>query len=431
MIFSKNSGRVSCSASGARFPGLSFHPKGETALATKQRTLRCRTLALLCITSLLFGLFTQSVFAQGTSSSGTETPRERYNRLQRELQGISEQLDEYKGNRAAAVAEREARLREQEILTELIELKKQDIAQAEADLALKQEEVAATRASILENDALFQQRIVAIYRANNGSALGAVLTVDSFSELIVAADALQRVSKHDTELLKNLHELKTQLEAQQAEIDSLLSQLQAEYQELQANADALAANIAALDGQISAADAAIQAQQAAYGATAEELAAAQAAMDAYYSNAGGSTAGDNSEYVGGDLRWPVPGYTYIGCYFGQPDPNGTPHRGLDISSGNGKIINGATIIACGAGTVINAEFHSSYGNFIVIDHGQGIKTLYAHCASLSVGVGASVSQGQSIGTVGSTGFVTAPHLHLEVSLNNVRQNPLNYLTTIG
>ena len=98
------------------------------------------------------------------------------------------------------------------------------------------------------------------------------------------------------------------------------------------------------------------------------------------------------------------------------------HTGLDIAAPKGT-----PIAAAAAGTVVYAASKGAYGNFIVINHGNGVQTYYAHCSAINVSVGQTVSQGQNIGAVGSTGNSTGPHLHLEVRVNGVAQNPQNYV----
>ena len=103
---------------------------------------------------------------------------------------------------------------------------------------------------------------------------------------------------------------------------------------------------------------------------------------------------------------------------------GKSHKGLDIGAPKGTPIKAAA-----SGTVITASsgYNGGYGNYIVISHGNGIQTAYGHCNSISVSVGQKVSQGQLIGTVGNTGRSTGNHLHLEIRVNGVAQNPQNYL----
>lgn len=122
--------------------------------------------------------------------------------------------------------------------------------------------------------------------------------------------------------------------------------------------------------------------------------------------------------LGISLIRPVSGT--ITCRFGRR--SGYYHTGLDIAAPGGT-----NIQAAAAGTVTHAAYHYSYGNLVIISHGNGIQTYYAHCSRLNVSVGQSVAQGQSVGAVGSTGNSTGNHLHLEVRVNGTAQNPQNYV----
>lgn len=126
----------------------------------------------------------------------------------------------------------------------------------------------------------------------------------------------------------------------------------------------------------------------------------------------------NKVNLGISLIRPVNGT--ISCRFGRN--SGYYHTGLDIAAPGGTPIKAAA-----GGTVTYAGYHSSYGNLVILSHGNGIQTYYAHCSKLYVSVGQSVSQGQTIGAVGSTGNSTGNHLHLEVRVNGTAQNPQNYL----
>ena len=126
----------------------------------------------------------------------------------------------------------------------------------------------------------------------------------------------------------------------------------------------------------------------------------------------------NKVDLGISLIKPVGGT--ISCRFGQQ--RGYYHTGLDIATSNGTPIKAAA-----DGTVTYAAYHYSYGNLLIVTHANGIQTYYAHCSKLYVSTGATVSQGQVIAAVGSTGNSTGPHLHLEVRVNGTAQNPQNYL----
>lgn len=117
---------------------------------------------------------------------------------------------------------------------------------------------------------------------------------------------------------------------------------------------------------------------------------------------------------GGSLDWPA--YGPITCYYGRG------HTGLDIAAKAGSAIKAAD-----SGTVTFTGWQGGYGNFIIVNHGNGIVTRYAHCSSISVSKGQQVARGQTLGTVGSTGRSTGPHLHFEVLSGGSFQNPLSYL----
>lgn len=124
----------------------------------------------------------------------------------------------------------------------------------------------------------------------------------------------------------------------------------------------------------------------------------------------------------GTFIWPLPYTKQISSYFANRW--GSMHGAIDIANGSA---NGKPIIASDGGTVIEAQYHSSWGNYILIDHGNGFKTRYAHCSKLEVKVGEKVAQGQYIAKVGNTGFSTGPHLHFEVIKNGVLVDPLKYV----
>ncbi len=376
-------------------------------------------LMTLCVTFLM--LFTSVLVA---SPVYAETPKEKYERLKGEYNAIGEEIEAVKGEKAKAEELFQTLQQEQQIIIEMIALNEERIKETDAEMEKKQAEIAAIREELYQNDQLYQQRLVAIYEMNNGSILSHLLSVDSFSEFFQVVDAMQRISKNDTQLLQKISDNKDKLEEQEAIIQKDIDDLNDTQQELQNNNAALEANKAAqqqaIDNAVVKEDT-LQEERtdklAAVEKAEREMIAAQKAIDNT-----GSRPGDGSDYVGGVFTWPVPGHYVISCYFGGSDPNGRAHRGLDISAPSG-----ASIVACGGGTVIVATSHYSYGNYVVVDHGNGVKTLYAHCTSLLVGVGTQVSAGTPIATIGSTGFSTGPHLHLEVQEGGVLHDPLSYL----
>ena len=132
----------------------------------------------------------------------------------------------------------------------------------------------------------------------------------------------------------------------------------------------------------------------------------------------GDTVGD------GTLQWPLPGHTYISCHFGEVDAFGnTGHRGTDIPAPEGT-----PILAAHSGTVLVSGWNDSYGNQVLLDNGAGLSTRYAHMTATAVTAGETVTAGQVIGYVGSTGDSTGNHLHFEVMQGGIRVNPLDMVS---
>lgn len=137
--------------------------------------------------------------------------------------------------------------------------------------------------------------------------------------------------------------------------------------------------------------------------------------------------GLDTAYIGGVLAWPVPGYTKITSNYGMRVHPITGqyklHTGVDISAPIG-----ANFVAANDGIVTKAEYNTAYGNMVIIDHGGGISTLYAHGSEILVTVGQTVKRNEAILKVGSTGYSTGPHAHFEVRINGVVTNPIEYIT---
>lgn len=170
--------------------------------------------------------------------------------------------------------------------------------------------------------------------------------------------------------------------------------------------------------------------------------------DNYYSSDDDSYGDNNTSQSGttdtstgsgdfnGSLTWPVPGHYVISS--GYEYRWGSFHQGIDISDGNTM---GASIVAADSGTVSyvatgcthnygkdgSCGCNGGYGNYVLIDHGNGVSTWYAHCSEIYVSPGQSVSRGETIGSVGSTGWSTGAHLHFEVRINGTAVNPTDYL----
>ena len=289
-----------------------------------------------------------------------------------------------------------------------------------------EKEIAETQVSISDNFEKLKKRLRALYMAGEASTLSIVLNSTSLVDYSQKTEMIKAVTAHDTELLNTLE---TQLKS----IEEKVKQINADKEELSLDKKALdqkSSELSALYEENQKLLAEAEQSEAEAQAEAErierEKAEADAAIDKWYeeyyaaleaagNNAGGSGAG----YIGtGSFVWPMPGYTYITCYYGDGG-----HRGIDVAGGG---IYGKPIVAADSGTVIYSAWMDSYGYCVFIDHGNGYSTRYAHASALACSVGDRVEPGQTIAYVGSTGNSTGPHLHFEVLYYGSTTNPFNY-----
>ncbi len=209
-----------------------------------------------------------------------------------------------------------------------------------------------------------------------------------------------------------VEEAKAALEADQEELADTKAEAEETRRQLDAKLSATVAEIQSIEQMEKEFLADIAAKQKEMKETQEEIDRIYAEMEAM------------SEFVGGTFMLPVPGYASISSYYGWRFNGSDFHTGVDFT---GKNVNGKSVVAANAGNVIFTKTtyipNKSYGKYIIVDHGGGYSTLYAHLSSVNVSVGDYVEKGENIGNVGSTG----PHLHFEVRINGKHTNPLPYL----
>ncbi len=341
--------------------------------------------------------------------------------LQQQLIDINRQLAEIKDDvekakeKAETYAERKGIVEQQiSIIKEAISLKEQELAARQAELELKIKETADTYE-------LFKQRMRALYMNNNySSSLEMLLGASDFTEFVMNSEASRRISEHDTELIAKLEREQREIEEIKASIEADLAQLEADKQELDAKYNELALLYQEANSELSTAEALQSAKEDDYDAILAELDAINAQWDALMGTG-------MQDYVGNYFAWPVPGFDWISSKFGWRTLYGRPnyHGGIDIA---GAGIYGKPIIASDTGQVRTAAYNAGgYGNYVIIDHGGNNWTVYGHMTQYIVYAGEWVSQGQTIGYVGSTGNSTGPHLHFEIRLNGQKVNPEEYV----
>lgn len=299
-----------------------------------------------------------------------------------------------------------------------------------------QADIDAKQAEFDETFDEYCQRLRAMYVSGHASNLEVLLTSSDISSILTRSEMIKSVSKRDSDTLNGLMEKMNEIEKEKASLEKKRIELNEDKDKLQSQKKELDSNIATvnaskseLDAQISEANALMRKlndQTAEYMETIEdnedELAEIEAEIRrAQAANSGSMAGSTGSGAHSGSLGYPTNSRRVSAGY-----PNyssGRYHGGVDF-----PVPTGSPIYASASGTVIIAKnLNYSYGHYLVVDHGNGLSTLYAHNSSLLVGVGDHVNKGQVIARSGSTGNSTGPHCHFEVRVNGTRVNPFNYL----
>ncbi|MHB1346588.1 MAG: murein hydrolase activator EnvC family protein [Candidatus Humimicrobiaceae bacterium] len=298
---------------------------------------------------------------------------------------------------------------------------KSDIDKTNIDLAVKENDLAEISKELEVKESILNNRISAIYKNRGASFFEILFKSKSFIELLSKFKLMNLLAEQDTEIIseikdkksatlsvkQNIMELRKKQDEQKATLEKLVTQAEQKKAEvagiLDQKKDLLSDTRADKNALL-----AMQAQQI---AKENEI---QRILEALrYGSA-----------PNGKLMWPTAGRLISG--FGMrrhPIFGGTRmHTGVDLAASTGT-----PIIAADGGEVIQASYSGGYGNSILIYHGGGFATFYAHMSGFAVGQGQMVKRGQVIGYVGSTGWATGPHLHFEVRINGGAQNPLGYL----
>ena len=288
---------------------------------------------------------------------------------------------------------------------------------------------------LIEKKQTLEDRLVAMYMRKEPTFLDVILSGELMN-FISNQNIIKQAANYDNDLINEVEELKTSLETEKTEVETVKQEKETKTAELQTmKAEQKAANLTeeqkALETQLSE----YKAQAEKYAdlerqAIAKEEAARKAAAAAAASKNNSSSSSSSNvvtnPYKGGKVAWPCPASSRITSQYGYRILFGVRdfHTGIDIGASTGT-----NIVAAESGTVILASYgwNGGYGNYIIINHGNGLTTRYAHTSKLYVSAGQTVSRGQVIAAVGSTGNSTGPHLHFEVRQNGSHKNPLNYL----
>ena len=383
---------------------------------------------LVSVIAILVALIFIITFIASAFPVSAATLSQQLESARNQKKAAQQQLSEIQNQKKTAESDKEKIDSEIADLNAQISAVASELDKTEALLAQKEAELLNAQEECDRQFDSFKSRARIMYENGPSTYIEILFSSGSFSEFLSGIEIVKNLLDYDNRVLEERKAVREQIASQKAEIEQIKADQVTRKQTLDQMRSTLKTKQeaqSAVIGQLASREETVRRQveeQVAEEARIQNLIAqAVASQKVSAQSAAASVSGT------GTMQWPCPSTKRLTSRFAtrQHPIDGVTkmHNGIDIAGGYG-----ADIIAADSGTVLFSGNSSSYGKYIVISHGGGLTTLYAHCSQLLVSAGATVSRGQTIAKVGSTGKSTGPHLHFEVSLNGSRQDPLSYVS---
>lgn len=400
------------------------------------------------------GVLTALALAFGPMSTAFAASTDKLDSLKSQASQLNEQGSSLKNQLSGLQNEANSKLEEKAVLEQQISVLSAQIVNTQAlieeydvQIADKQVELENAQQKADEYYQLFLARFRDLEEQGSVSYWSILFDAASFSDLLDRISFIADVVHYDNQIVDQLQaarqavadakadletnqaeqvQAKTDLESQQAELSTDEAAVDAAIAEINSKADVYQSQLDEIKSQADALDEQIAAAQKEYEA---QVAAEKAAQEAANKNNNSSSNSNSSSSSSGSGRismvWPCASTRVTSGFGKRNSPTAgasTYHKGIDIGASTGT-----AIYAAASGTVTEAGYSSSRGNYVVIYHSNGVSTAYMHCSALYVSSGDKVSQGQTIAAVGSTGISTGSHLHFSVIEDGTYVNPRNYV----
>lgn len=363
-----------------------------------------------------------SSHVEAATDANLQAMENKLDALKKQKNEISKKLTAAKNNKAEAVKYKSYIDQQMNIVYEEVTTISELISSLDSKVKDKEAEIKAAKTERNKQLENFKQVMLLTYEGGNASYIEMVLSAENFYDFLTRVERVSSLMDYCNTVMEEMKTLENKLNIAKEDLEtSLNAQLEykeelilreAELETLQVENETYLKNL----------EKDISGYQSTYNSYAAEEKKIDAEIEKYLKEL---QEKENSAYVGGEFIWPVPrSWSRISSPYGWRTLNGKRehHNGIDIPASKGT-----NIYASNGGKVITATWHYSYGNYVIIDHGGGKATLYAHASKLNCKVGDKVKQGDVIAYVGTTGHSTGNHLHFEVRINGAKQNPLNYV----
>ena len=400
-----------------------------------KRTKFARIVAIVLALILLISLISVALGAITANAAVTQSQIDNLKTQKKELstkkQEVQSQINSIEYQQMTSLAKKE-------VLDDQISLTEQEIESATELIATyviliseKEDEVVEAQRKEDEQLSLYKGRVRNMEEIGLISYLGVIFQADSFSDLLALIDDVGSIMKSDEQSYQRLIDARLETISAKEGLETAKTEQEAERVMLLAKQEELDSQLVESIALITELDKTLETMTELANEMYKQEAKIQAeivAKEAELKRQQDAAKANNTLVSGsGTLKWPCPSSNRVTSEFGgrfHPVYKVyRQHTGIDIGAGHGTNITSADSV-----TVITSAYNSSYGNYVVVSHGNGRSTLYAHMSSRKVKEGQTVSKGDLLGLVGSTGASTGPHLHFEVIENGTRVNPLKYFT---
>lgn len=396
-------------------------------MTMNKRSLRSRALALLlalaCAMPLMPALSTEARAVTQAQIDALEAERDE---IKAEREGMQSDIDALKGEHAGLLERKYALDAQNELYRQELELLDEQLALYSQLVAQKGREVEAATSAETEQLAAYKRHVRAMEENGSYTYLAIIFGSSSLAELISNLDMIGEVMEADRRMYDQYSTAREQSEDIQAEYQDVLGRLEEKNAEYELEKAELEKRIEEASQLIVELEEEIEHNTELYLQVVAEEQALEANIQQLIAEFERQEAAKNIQSTGTYI-WPLPGYTPGTRTYGyRTHPiygDMRFHSGQDIGAPSGT-----SIIAADSGVVSYCGWNGGYGNCVMINHGGGRVTLYAHMSAYNCSYGQTVNQGDTIGYVGSTGVSTGPHLHFEVRINGATVDPMQYFS---